>query len=99
MTHSFFMGIFCLVFGIGLFGFLTNVGSIIAYVISLEIMFLALNMIFVTISSLIDVQGDGFVVLILAVTAAEVALLLGIIVLHYRRHGTIDARSIEEIRE
>ena len=45
------------------------------------------------------VQGQGFVIVILTVAAAEAALALGLVVLLYRRKDTLSADAWSELRE
>ena len=87
-------------FAIGLFGFLNNKKDIISFVISLEIIFLSINIVLVAISQFIgNPDGNAFVILILAACAGEVAVLLGIIILHYKNHGEISINSSSNLNE
>ena len=46
-----------------------------------------------------DVSGQVFVIFILTVAAAEAALALGLVVLLYRRKGTLSAEAWSELGE
>ena len=89
-----------LLFTVGIFGVMTNRKNIISYILSLEIMFLAINMLLLTGAKMhANVAGHGMVVFILAVTAAEVAIILGLVIAHYKTHNTISIDSVETIKE
>lgn len=89
----------CLV-GIGLFGILTTVDNIISYIISLELIFLAINIIFVAIGRFHgNVNGQALVIFILSITAAEIATIIGITIMHYKNHGTISIESTANLNE
>lgn len=85
-----------LLFGVGIFGILSNKNSIMSYILSLEIAFLGLNLCFVAIARFAgNVSGQGLLVFILAITAAEVSLIISAIILHYKRFNEISVKSVE----
>ncbi len=86
--------------GVGIFGILRTVNNIISYVISLEIVFLAINLLFISIGSYHgNIDGQSMVIFILSITAAEVATILGITIMHYKNHGTISIESAQNLNE
>jgi NADH-quinone oxidoreductase subunit K len=89
-----------LLFTIGLFGVVANRKNIISYILSLEIMFLAINLLMLTGAKMhANVAGHGMVIFILAVTAAEVAIILGLVISQYKTADKISIESIETISE
>ncbi len=89
-----------LLLGVGLYGILSNRDSIISYILSLEIMFLAINLMFVAIGAMHkNISGQGILIFILSITAAEVAIILGLVITHYHNKGEISIASNESLKE
>ncbi|QED23704.1 NADH-quinone oxidoreductase subunit NuoK [Candidatus Deianiraea vastatrix] len=85
---------------IGLFGLISNRSSIISYIISLEIMFLAVNLMLVSISKYVaNLQGQTLLIFTLCVTAAEISVILGLAIFHYKTHNTISSNSLNTLSE
>jgi NADH-quinone oxidoreductase subunit K len=83
----------------GFLGLLTNRDNILRLIISLELMLLGIN------SSLLFVSlvyghllSQFFVILILSVAAAEVAIGLGLLVVAYKRTGSIKFHTFSVLR-
>lgn len=86
-----------MLFAIGVFGILYNRKSIINILITIEIMLLAVNLTFVTFSSFNNSPiGQVFVIFILTVAAAEIAIGLAILIIHYRKTNDITLGSISQ---
>jgi len=86
--------------GIGLFGLLSNKSNIISYIISLEIMFLAINLILISIGRYIgNMQGQALLIFILSITAAEIVVILGLVIFHYKTYGEISIESTKDLKE
>jgi len=85
-------GLFCL----GLVGFLTR-RSIIIMFLCTELMFQGVILNLVGFSAMFSgkaaLSGQAFALLLIVVAAAEAALALGLIVLLYRRKGTLDSEA------
>ena len=84
-------------FSIGLYGALTK-GNAIVILMSIEIMLNAVNIAMVAFSRYIVpllLTGQVFVIFIMVVAAAEVAVGLAIIIAIYRSRETIDATKID----
>jgi len=98
LTH--FVGLSIFLFSIGIFGLLYNRKSIINILITIEIMLLAVNLNFVAFSAFSgNAIGQLFVIFILTVAAAEIAIGLAILIIHYRQTGGITISSMEQISD
>jgi NADH-quinone oxidoreductase subunit K len=83
-----------ILFAIGLLGILKR-KSLLMLFFSTEILLNAANVGFVAISKFyMDVSGQIFALFIIAIAASEVAVGLGLLVLWYKRTGTIDLDSL-----
>ena len=97
---SHFLILSLVLFSIGVFGILTNRKSIINILISIELMLLAANLNFVSFSAFNNsASGNVFVIFILTVAAAELAIGLAILIIHYRQTGSISMDSLKEIND
>jgi NADH-quinone oxidoreductase subunit K len=82
-------------FFIGLSGIILNKKNIILILISVELMLLAVNFIFLVSSVYLDDRiGQIFALLVLTVAAAETSIGLGILVVYYRTQGSIAIETI-----
>ena len=87
---------------IGLFGALAK-RNVVAMLMSIEIMFNAVNIAMVAFSRFITpasplLTGQVFAIFITVVAAAEVSLGLGIIIAIYRARETVDATEASTLR-
>jgi len=88
-----------LMFIIGIVGIIINRKHLIVILMSIELMLLAININFITFSSMMhDIKGQIFSIFILTIAAAEAAIGLAIIVLVYRNMKTIDVEDINHLR-
>ena len=88
MAHYLIVG--ALLFGLGLVGFLARRNLIIVF-LSTELMFQGVVVNFVAFGRLHEnLQGQSFALFLLAVAAVEASLALGLVVLLFRRRGTLD---------
>ncbi len=79
-----------MLFAIGLVGFLARRNLIVIF-LSTEIMLLAVVLNLVAMGRLHGgVQGQVFALFLLSIAAVEAGLALGLVVLLYRRRGTLD---------
>jgi NADH-quinone oxidoreductase subunit K len=84
-----------IVFSLGVLGIFLNQRSLLSLFMSIELIFLAVNLNFVAFSAhLGDLSGQVFSLFILTVAAAEAAIGLAILVIYYRNRTNI---SVEEI--
>jgi NADH-quinone oxidoreductase subunit K len=90
VPSSYYVLLSAFVFCVGLYGVLTRTNAIVI-LMCVELMLNAGNLNLVAFSAhLGEVAGQVFVLFALAVAAAEVAVGLGVIILVYRQHGTVD---------
>ncbi|MDR3346871.1 MAG: NADH-quinone oxidoreductase subunit NuoK [Campylobacteraceae bacterium] len=83
-----------LLFAVGLLGVLRR-KSLLMLFFATEILLNAANVGFVAISKYyMDLSGQMFALFIIAIAASEVAVGLGLLVLWYKRVGTIDLDSL-----
>jgi len=86
------------VFSIGMFGFITN-RNIIIMLISVELMFNAVNISLVAFSHYLqDLTGQILVFLIIAVAAAEAAIGLALVLLIFRNRETTYMDELNEMK-
>ena len=86
-------------FFIGVSGIIFNKKNAILILISVELMLLAINFVFLTSSIYLDDRiGQIFALLILTVAAAESSIGLGLLVVYYRTQGSVSIDSINLMR-
>ncbi|MEN8235972.1 MAG: NADH-quinone oxidoreductase subunit NuoK [Pseudomonadota bacterium] len=86
-------------FTIGLAGVILARKNVITILMSFELMLLAININFVAFSShLGDLVGQVFVLFILTVAAAEVAIGLAIVMLYFRNRATVDLQDLSVMK-
>ena len=86
-------------FFIGISGIIFNKKNAILVLISVELMLLAINFIFLVSSVYLDDRiGQIFALLILTVAAAESSVGLGLLVVYYRIQGSVSIESINLMR-
>lgn len=100
VSISHFLVLSVILFSIGVFGILINKKSIINILISIELMLLSANLNFVSFSAFNNlVSGHVFVIFVLTVAAAELAIGLAILIIHYRQTGSIAMSSLNQIND
>ncbi|MBS0186299.1 MAG: NADH-quinone oxidoreductase subunit NuoK [Proteobacteria bacterium] len=93
------MLLFFLLFVIGVTGIVVNRKNIITLLMSIELMLLAINLIFIFYSvAFDDIFGQLFAFFILVVAAAESAVGLSILVAYFRVKGQIAIQYINLLR-
>ncbi len=94
ITLNHFLVVAAILFTIGICGIFINRKSIINILLSIELMLLAVNINLVAFSVYInDIIGQIFVMFILTVAAAEAAVGLAVLVVHYRNSGNINVED------
>jgi len=87
-----------LLFAIGLVGVMKRTNLLMLF-FSTEILLNAVNIGFVAVSKYYgDLSGQIFAFFIIAVAASEVAVGLGLLILWYKRNGTIDLNSLQMMK-
>ena len=82
-----------ILFALGLVGFLSRRNLIVIF-LSTELMFQAVVINAVAFARVHHhVEGEAFALFLLAIAAVEAGLALGLLVLLYRRRGTLDAEA------
>lgn len=95
---QFLMLIGAVLFGIGVVGFLARRNLIIMFLCT-EIMFQGVLLNFIGMGRLAEnLQGQAFALFVLVVAAVEAGLALAVVVLLYRRKGTLDAETWRALR-
>lgn len=88
-----------LLFGLGIAGILMNRKNIIVILMSIELMLLAVNTNFIAFSYFLgNTIGQVFVFFILTVAAAEAAIGLAIMVVLFRKSGTIEVEKLDTLK-
>ena len=88
-----------IIFTIGILGIFLNRKNVIVILMSIELIFLAVNINLVSFSIFLnDLNGQIFTLFILTVAAAEAAIGLAIIVAYYRNAGTINVEEIKNLK-
>lgn len=88
-----------ILFGIGMAGIVINRKNIITLLMSVELILLAVNTNFVAFSYYLNnITGQVFVFFILTVAAAEAAIGLAIMVVLFRRRGTIEVQQLDRLK-
>jgi NADH:ubiquinone oxidoreductase subunit K len=83
------------VFFVGLTGIFFNRKNVILVLVSVELMLLAVNFMFLISSVYLDDRiGQIFALLVLTVAAAESSIGLGILVVYYRIRGTVTVEFV-----
>lgn len=92
--------ILCLIlFLIGAFGIFITRRNIILIIMSIELMLLSVNLLFIFLSIYMDdILGQVFSLYILTIAAAESAIGLALIVIYYRLRGLITVDFISTIK-
>jgi len=83
----------------GMVGLLTNRQNVLRLIISLELMLLGVNSGLIFLSLVYaHLLSQLFVILILSVAAAEAAIGLGLLVVAYKRTGSINFQTFSVLR-
>ncbi|OGT44153.1 MAG: NADH-quinone oxidoreductase subunit K [Gammaproteobacteria bacterium RIFCSPHIGHO2_12_FULL_40_19] len=86
-------------FGLSFVGIIINRRNIIILLMCIELMLLAVNTNFIAFAQYFkDSSGEVFVFFILTVAAVEAAIGLAILVLLYRRNGSINVQDINKLK-
>ncbi len=87
-----------MLFFIGLYGVIVRKNLLMLF-FATEIMLNAVNIGFVAISNYYgDLTGQMFAFFIVAIAASEVAIGLGLLVIWFKRHNTVDLDSLQSMK-
>jgi len=96
LTH--YLVLSAILFVIGLVGVIRRKNLLLLF-FATEIMLNAANVGFAAVSKFYgDLTGQMFAFFIIAVAASEIAVGLGLLVLWYKKNGTIDLDSMQEMK-
>ena len=99
ITLEHYLTVASVLFVIGIFGIFLNRKNVIVFLMSIELMLLAVNINLVAFSSFLnDLVGQVFSLFILTVAAAEAAIGLAILVCFFRVRGTIAVEEINSMK-
>jgi len=97
LTH--YLTVAAILFSIGVFGIFLNRKNVIVILMSVELMLLAVNINLIAFSAALgDLVGQVFSMTVLTVAAAEAAIGLAILVVHFRNRGSIRVEDINAMR-
>ncbi len=98
MPLGYFLGLSAIMFTIGVLGVILRRNALVVFM-SLELMFNAANLVFVTFASYYQIlTGQIFVFFVMAVAAAEVAVGLALMVAIFRTKRTIDIDLMSSLK-
>ena len=88
-----------IIFTLGIIGIFLNRKNVIIILMSIELILLAVNINLVSFSIYLqDLVGQIFTMFILTVAAAEAAVGLAIIVIYYKKKGSINVEQINSLK-
>jgi NADH-quinone oxidoreductase subunit K len=94
-----FLIVAALLFGLGIAGIILNRKNIIVLLMSIELILLAVNTNFIAFSYFLNnAIGQVFVFFVLTVAASEAAIGLAILVVLYRKRGTIEVQNLDTLK-
>ncbi len=98
VSPSFYLVLSAILFALGVVGVLIRRNALVVFM-SVELMLNAVNLTLITYSRLLqDVRGQVFVLIVMAVAAAEVAVGLAIVVALYRHKETADLDELNLLK-
>lgn len=99
ITLSEFLIVAAILFGLGLAGIILNRKNVIVLLMSIELILLSVNTNFIAFSYFLgNYVGQAFVFFVLTVAAAEAAIGLSILVVYYRKRGTIEVQDLDALK-
>src|SRR6516164_8725128 len=94
-----YLTVAAILFTLGVFGIFLNRKNVIIMLMSIELMLLAVSINFVAFSVFLrDLVGQVFAMFVLTVAAAEAAIGLAILVVYFRKRGTIAVEDINMMK-
>ena len=96
---SHYLSVAAILFTLGIFGIFLNRKNVIIILMSIELILLAVNINLVAFSAFLgDLVGQVFAMFVLTVAAAEAAIGLAILVIFFRRRGSIAVDDVNRMR-
>ena len=98
ITLSHYLTVAAILFTIGVLGIFLNRRNIILLLMAIELILLAVNLNLVAFSAYLgDLTGQVFAMFVLTVAAAEAAIGLAILVIFFRRKGSIEVDDADRM--
>jgi NADH-quinone oxidoreductase subunit K len=94
-----YLAVGAVLFVLGVFGIFLNRKNVIVILMAIELILLAVNINLVAFSAFLgDMVGQVFAMFVLTVAAGEAAIGLAILVIYFRRRGTIAVDDINQMK-
>ena len=94
-----YLTVSAILFVIGVLGIFLNRRNVILMLMAIELLLLSVNINLVAFSAYLgDMKGQIFAMFVLTVAAAEAAIGLAILVIFFRRRGTIAVGAADQMR-
>jgi NADH-quinone oxidoreductase subunit K len=94
-----YLTVAAILFVVGVLGIFLNRRNVILMLMCIELLLLAVNINLVAFSAYLgDLKGQVFAMFVLTVAAAEAAIGLAIMVIFFRRRGTIAIDAADQMR-
>jgi NADH-quinone oxidoreductase subunit K len=94
-----YLTVSAILFVIGVLGMFLNRRNVILMLMAIELLLLSVNINLVAFSAFLgDMKGQIFAMFVLTVAAAEAAIGLAILVIFFRRRGTIAVDAADQMR-
>ena len=94
-----YLAVGAILFVLGVFGIFINRRNVILMLMAIELILLAVNINLVAFSAYLgDLTGQVFAMFVLTVAAAEAAIGLAILVIFFRRKGSIEVDDADRMR-
>lgn len=94
-----FLAVSAVLFVMGVFGIFINRKNVIVILMAIELILLSVNINLVVFSAYLgDMVGQVFAMFVLTVAAGEAAIGLAILVIYFRRRGTIAVDDINQMK-
>ncbi|GAA4006419.1 NADH-quinone oxidoreductase subunit NuoK [Sphingomonas humi] len=94
-----YLTVSAILFVIGVLGIFLNRRNVILMLMAIELLLLSVNINLVAFSAFMgDMKGQIFAMFVLTVAAAEAAIGLAILVIFFRRRGTIAVDAADQMR-
>ena len=99
LTLNHYLAVSAALFALGIFGIILNRKNVITFLMSIELMLLAVNINMVAFSAYSgNLEGQIFSLFILTVAAAEAAIGLAILVVFFRNRGSIAVEDVNILK-
>ncbi|HEX8621602.1 MAG TPA: NADH-quinone oxidoreductase subunit NuoK [Allosphingosinicella sp.] len=94
-----YLAVGAVLFVLGVFGIFLNRKNVIVILMAIELILLSVNINLVAFSAFLgDMVGQVFAMFVLTVAAGEAAIGLAILVIYFRRRGTIAVDDINQMK-